>query len=137
MSAEAKQQASPAHFVADQGARRASGYRADEERRPCVGGDSGAAALAVKEEHASQGEEARQRASSAGGNCSPSSAAAAAAVASAATTASKQRRSRTSFTSDQIQILEESFQRGFYSDTEVRERIHRETGLSHSRIQVS
>lgn len=49
----------------------------------------------------------------------------------------KQRRPRFSFTGEQIRILEQNFQRGSYSDVEIRERIQRETGLDHLRIQVS
>jgi hypothetical protein len=53
------------------------------------------------------------------------------------TGANKQRRSRTSFTSEQIEILEQHYRDSTYPNVPTRERIARLTKLSESRIQVS
>lgn len=49
----------------------------------------------------------------------------------------KQRRSRTSFNVEQIEILEEAFRRASYPDVETREELARRTKLSENRVQVS
>ena len=48
----------------------------------------------------------------------------------------KQRRARTTFTSSQLDLLEEYFQRTQYPDVYTREEIGLKTGMSESRIQV-
>jgi paired box protein 3/7 len=48
----------------------------------------------------------------------------------------KQRRARTTFTSSQLDLLEEYFQRTQYPDVYTREEIGQKTGMSESRIQV-
>lgn len=49
----------------------------------------------------------------------------------------KQRRSRTSFNSDQIEVLEREFRICTYPDVPTRERLARLTKLTESRVQVS
>ena len=48
----------------------------------------------------------------------------------------KGRRYRTSFSQDQIEQLENIFQRTHYPDVQAREELSRRTGLSEARIQV-
>lgn len=50
--------------------------------------------------------------------------------------AAKGRRYRTSFSQDQIEQLENIFQRTHYPDVQAREELSRRTGLSEARIQV-
>lgn len=58
-------------------------------------------------------------------------------VSAAAVAAAKQRRSRTSFSNEQIEILEQHYRLNPYPDVPKRERLARLTKLSEPRIQVS